>query len=448
MILQNWWFTTLLGTNTPIESPLTNDICADVVIVGGGAAGLSAALHFIGKGLKVVVLERNICGGSSSGKSAGFLTPDSELELSQLIRRFGPQGAKDLWSVPTTGISIMKETVERHSIACDFQVQDSLFLGIGDSGLDAINEEMESRKQLGFDQTLYSKSDLHSVIGSSQYSAAVRYTNTYGIDALMYCQGVKKVLLEHGINIYEASEVLSLTDHCVRTHLGSVTADQIIFCIDKIEPTLSHYANNIFHAQTFLSISEPLNDAMIRSVFPDQPFQCWDSTLVYSYYRLTGDNRILLGGGDMLTTFSKNDVHSPRVINNVIDNFKKFFPQVSDLKFIQYWPGRIDTTRDLLPTILKDEKAPWVHYVLGCVGLPWATYCGNFVARHAYDTKSQLDHHYYQYFRPDRSFFVPLWLEPFIGKQLVFSINNGWAKYYQKDIERDGHVMKLVKSRS
>ncbi|HEX5002147.1 MAG TPA: FAD-binding oxidoreductase [Bacteroidia bacterium] len=434
MILQNWWFTTLLGIEAPVQPPLTGDIRADVLIVGAGAAGLSAALYFIGKGLKVVVLEKNICGGSSSGKSAGFLTPDSELELSQLIRRFGTKGAKDLWSVPVNGIERMKTAIVNHNIACDFQTQDSLFLGIGNSGREAVRDEMQSRQQLGFEQTHYDSEALRKVIGTDAFSGGVRYKNTYGVDALLYCQGLKQVLLENGIALYEATEVLSVSDHCAKTHLGSVTADQIIFCADKIEKKLSHFADNIYHAQTFLSISEPLDDRLVASIFPDERFQCWDSTLVYSYFRLTGDNRILLGGGDMLTTFSKSDVNSSRVIDKVIRHFKKNFPRLRDLKFIQYWPGRIDTTRDLLPTIVKDDAAPWLHFVLGCVGLPWATFCGHFAARHAYDTTRQTDHHYYDYFRADRHFFVPLWMEKVIGKQLVFSINNGWAKYYQKDI--------------
>lgn len=436
-----------MGIENPITPPLKTNIKADVLIVGAGAAGLSAALHFVGKGLKVVVLEKNICGGSSSGKSAGFLTPDSELELSQLVRRFGITGAKDLWSVPVKGIELMKATVQTHQIDCDFQVQDSLFLGIGSSGWEAIQEEMQSRQSLGFEQTLYTQNELKAIIGSDAYSGAVRYKETYGIDALLYCQGVKKILIEQGIEIYEATEVLSVSDHCAKTHLGSVTAEQIIFCADKIEKTLSHYADNIYHAQTFLSISEPLNEQMVNAIFPEDKFQCWDSTLVYSYFRITGDNRILLGGGDMLTTFSKNDVNTARVINKVIGSFKENFPQLKDLKFIQYWPGRIDTTRDLLPTILKDESAPWLHFVLGCVGLPWATFCGNFAARHAFDTKMQNDRHYYDYFRADRRFFVPLWMEKILGKQLVFSMNNGWAKYYQKDLQTDEATRNILRKR-
>ncbi|HWB63081.1 MAG TPA: FAD-binding oxidoreductase [Chitinophagales bacterium] len=434
MILQNWWFTTLLGIEDPIQPPLQEHIKADVCIIGAGAAGLSATYALMDKGLKVVILEKNIFGGSSSGKSAGFLTPDSELELSQLIRRFGKKGAGDLWSVATTGVDMMAGRINKHQLICDFQVQDSLFLGIGESGWNAIEEEMNARKMMGFKQILYTKNELKNIIGSDGYSGAVRYPGTYGVDALLYCQGMKKVLLQNGITIYEASEVIKLGDHCAVTRLGSVTAQQIIFCADKLDTSISHYAKNAYHAQTFLSISEPLNNTMVQEIFPSGKFQCWDSTLVYSYFRLTGDNRLLLGGGDMLTTFSKNDVHSSWVIDSVIKNFKEKFPKLRDLEFIQYWPGRIDTTRDLLPTIVREDERPWLHFVLGCVGLPWATFCGDFAARHAFDDSGCNDHHYYQYFRPDRHFFIPIWMEGLLGKQIVFSLNNGWAKYYQKDV--------------
>lgn len=447
MLLQNWWFTTLLNIGDPIKPTLQTDLEADVVIVGAGAAGLSAAYALMNKGLRVVILEKNICGGSSSGKSAGFLTPDSELELSQLIRRFGKTGAADLWSVATKGVEMMADRIKTHNIKCDFQVQDSLFLGIGDSGWKAIQEEMESRKLMGFAQTLYDKNEVKKIIGTDAYSGAVRYPGTFGVDALLYCQGMKKILIENGIQIYEASEVVSIDDHSVKTHLGTVKANQIIFCADKLQSSLTGFADNVYHAQTFLSISEPLSEKAINEVFPGGKFQCWDSTLVYSYFRLTGDNRLLLGGGDMMTTFRKNDLDSPRVIDKVVREFKEKFPMLHDLEFRQYWPGRIDTTRDLLPTLARDEKRPWIHFVLGCVGLPWATFCGDFAARHAYNDSANNDHHYYDYFRPDRHFLLSLKLEKILGKQIIFSLNNGWAKYYQKDIVNNAETKKIVQRR-
>ena len=104
MLLQNWWYTTLLGIPDAIQPPLRGAITADIVIVGGGAAGLAAAMRVSGAGKDVVLLERNICGGSTTGKSSGFLTPDSDLELQQLERRFGRDGARVCGDAPVRGV--------------------------------------------------------------------------------------------------------------------------------------------------------------------------------------------------------------------------------------------------------------------------------------------------------------------------------------------------------
>lgn len=434
MLLQNWWFTTLIGTKRPIQPPLRGEIKRDILIVGGGAAGLAAAARLAGSGKKVVLIEANICGGSSTGKSAGFLTPDSELELSQLVRRFGTQGAKDLWEVPVRGIQRMLNLIKSGGIDCDLQKQDSLFLGKGRGGMKAVKEEDASRKKLGYESQTYFGEDLTEVIGSRKYTAAVRYRDTYGIDALRYAQGVKGMLLDAGVEIYESTRALAFSGHTVRTHMGSVTADQIIFCADKLGPELNPYYWNVYHEQTFLSITEPLSMAEQNSMFPSEPFQCWDSDLIYSYYRLTGDKRLLLGGGSLMTTYARKDTTTSRVIDHVISGFRSAFPQLRSIRFIQFWMGRIDMTRDLLPTVLKEPDTPWVHRVLGCVGLPWATFCGDFVARQVMQDSKQEDDKYYRYFNVNRKFLIPIWLEKVIGKRFSFVINNAWAKYYQKDL--------------
>ncbi|HEX5358375.1 MAG TPA: FAD-binding oxidoreductase [Candidatus Nitrosotalea sp.] len=432
MILQDWWFTTLLGLKEPIRAPVNGKIKTDVLIVGAGAAGLAAALRFIGSGKKVVLIDKNICGGSSTGKSAGFLTQDSELEMSQLLRKYGTKGAKDLWDVASKGVETMVETIKKHKIECDLQSQDCLFLGNGAGGWNDVLEEADARKKLGYSSTVYSESEVPSVIGSNAYSGAIRYDGTYGINPLLYAQGVKQVLLDNGIEIFESSEVLSWNDHTVHTHLGSVTADQIIFCIDKPKPKITKYYESVYHAQTFLSISEPLGNDDIAKLFPQESLLCWDSDLVYTYFRLTGNKRLLVGGGDLSTTYAKNDTTTPRVIEHVISKLKEKIPSIRSLRFIQYWQGRIDMTRDLVPTVLVDPEHPWVHFVLGCVGLPWATFCGDFAARNVLDDKELDNEKFYQYFSPARKFFLPLWLEHIIGKRIVFTANNAWAKYRQK----------------
>jgi gamma-glutamylputrescine oxidase len=64
MVNQNWWITTLLINSHKYCPPLTRDIECDVLIVGGGFSGISAAAEFLRKGLRVVLIEKNIVGGS------------------------------------------------------------------------------------------------------------------------------------------------------------------------------------------------------------------------------------------------------------------------------------------------------------------------------------------------------------------------------------------------
>ncbi|HEY6808138.1 MAG TPA: FAD-binding oxidoreductase [Gemmatimonadales bacterium] len=432
MILQNWWYTTLLGVETPLAPPLQTDIRVEHLVVGAGMAGLMAALRLADGGASVALVERNILGGSSTGRSAGFLTPDSELELSQVLRRYGPERAHDLWDAPVRGIGLITDAVRAYALACDLLRQDSLFLGNGKSGWHAAQAEVEARRRLGYPQTPYAAAELPAILGSTAYAGGIRYPDCYGINALLFSQGLKQVLRGRGVRVYESTAAIGLHDHTVRTPLGSVTADQIIFCIDKPTPHLSPYAANVFHAQTFLAISEPLGDADVRRLFPGDPLQCWDSDLVYTYWRLTGDQRLLVGGGSALTTFARHAVRSTRVIERVVARFKDKFPFLRHHPWIQYWPGLIDTTRDLLPTVVKDARMPWVHWVLGCVGLPWAAFCGDFAARQVLGTAAE-EARYYDYFRADRRFLIPLWVERMAGKPLVFSVNNAWAKYYQRD---------------
>ena len=115
--------------------------------------------------------------------------------------------------------------------------------------------------------------------------------------------------------------------------------------------------------------------------------QCWDSRLVYTYFRLTGDNRLLVGGGTAITTYLKEAYNNHRIISRVIRRFKKYFPFLEDLAFIQFWPGLIDATRDLLPIIVRPPDQPHLHFVLGSVGLPWAAFSGSFAARNSACTR-------------------------------------------------------------
>ena len=443
MIHQNWWYTTLLIKQFKHCRPLNKSIKCDVLIVGGGLTGVSAAAEFLGKGLSVVMIEKNIVGGGTTGRSAGFLTPDSELELHQLVRRYGVEAAREIWAAPCQGIDRVVSGIKKRNIECGLLEQDSLFLGVGKGGKEAVASELECRETVGFkDQQVYDEAGLKGILGAEAYTAGIRYTGTYGINPLLCCQGFKDLFIENGMQVFESTAIERLEDHTAYTHGGSVTADHIIMAVDKLGRSISPLADEIFHAQTFMSVTEPLTDKELGLLFPSgKQMQCWDSKLVYSYFRLTGDNRLLLGGGSALTTFLKDAYNNPNVIQKVINDFRRHFPCLKDLSFIQFWPGLIDTTRDLLPLIVKPPKHEHLQFILGVVGLPWAAFSGSFAARCALGIADKDYKKYYAYFSSRRSFTWPIGLAKLIGKPMLFSISNGWAKFYQVDKHRKPEEM-------
>jgi gamma-glutamylputrescine oxidase len=439
MVNQNWWITTLMIKEHKHCPPLTQDIKCDVLIVGGGFSGMSAAAEFLSKGLKVVLIEKNIVGGSSSGRSAGFLTPDSELELHQLVRRYGVKAAAEIWEAPCRGIDRLVNTIQKHDLQCGLIKQDSLFLGLGSGGKDAVASERECRESVGFtDQRIYDETQLQTILGAQGYTAGIRYAGTYGVNPLACLQAIKDLLIENGMQVFESTAMERFEDHTAYTHAGSVTADNIIIAVDKLSDSISPLAHEAFHAQTFLSVSEPLTDKELRILFPSgEQMQCWDSKLVYSYFRLTADNRLLLGGGTPVTTFLTDAYNNPGVMKRIIKDFRSHFPQLTDLSFIQFWPGQIDMTRDLLPVIARPPGQEHVRFILGCVGIPWATFCGSFAARNVLGEADVDYRKYFNYFSSRRAFALPSGLGKVIGKPMLFSLNNSWAKFYQVDTLRD-----------
>jgi gamma-glutamylputrescine oxidase len=90
----------------------------------------------------------------------------------------------------------------------------------------------------------------------------------------------------------------------------------------------------------------------------------------------------------------------------------------------------------LLPIIVKPPTAPHLQFILGVVGLPWASFAGSFAARNILGIADEDYKKYYLYFSNRRHFTLPAGLARLISKPILFSLTNGWAKFYQVDSHR------------
>lgn len=407
--------------DTASIEPLRQDITTDVVVVGGGMAGLTAAQSFQEKGLDVVVLEKNYCGSGATGKSSGFITPDSELPLHAFERLYGGEQARQLWEFVTSGVAKIQDNIRTYNLACDYQEQDTLVVASTPGAFTStICKEYDVRSRLGYESSLYSASELPSVLGSSAYHGGISYGGTFGMSAYRYCSGMKDVLRKKGVRIYEESPVFTIGEHEVVTPSAKVAAKYIIVCTDHLTPALGRLAGDVYHAQTFLMMSSPLSDAQITALFPHKKYMMWDTNLIYNYLRITGDNRLMLGGANLLYTYARQEKHNSGFLSQQLQNYcaKKFPDQTVTFEYM--WPGLIGISKDLMPLAGRDTYQPHVYYIAAAAGLPWAAALGMYSAASIVDKETRFDH----YFSPYRTFTIGPLLQTLLGTRLSFALSN------------------------
>lgn len=399
--------------------PLRTDITVDVAIIGGGMAGLSAAQACASKGKKVALLEAFYCGAGASGKSSGFITPNAELSLSDFIALHGQQGATTIWKHIEAGVEHIRKNIIDHQFACDYTAEDSLEVANSTWALRKLREEHESLVELGFKTDFYTKETLPSVLGSTAYCGGVTYPGTFGINAYAYCRQLKEVLSKQGVMIYEETPALAYDAHKVTTLHGKVRADHIIVCVDRFLPSFGTLTKEVYHVQNFLMISQPLDDAELKAMFPSNTMMVWDSDLLYSFYRISA-KRLLLGGGSLFMAYNRYASHQSSYNYHKLTGYiKKKFPQLT-LQFEQMWPGLIGVSKDIAPIAGRDKTRPSIYYIAAAAGLPIATMLGIYCADHIVDGSDELK----DYFSPYRSFPINRGLQTVLGTKLSFALSN------------------------
>jgi gamma-glutamylputrescine oxidase len=419
---------------------LQENIEADAVIVGGGISGLSTAQYLLENlNSKVILLESRYCGAGATGRSSGFITPDSELELNQLVNRFGGGDAKHLWAGAIGACDRIRDNIESFKIECDKVDADSLFIANGQRSFATVRKEHEAHRRCEFPSQLYRESEIQSVLGSDKYNGAHRTPDTFGIDPFAYVQQLRDSLVARGLEVFEETPATEIAGNLVRTPHGNVRAKQIFICMDRYAPDLGIASRDNYHAQTFLILSEPLDAAIRKRLFPEKPMLVWDTDLVYQYFRLTGENRLLVGGGLLRYSFRRHMKHGcNRAVQCLLSYIRRKFRFLEDVRFSHYWPGLIGITKDLLPLAGRSPKNPNHFYAMCAAGLPWSTLAGQVAARQAVEGATEFD----DFFAPGRAFSILEPLQPVTRKPLTFAVSTYNAKQFQR-----GHAIDIARKR-
>jgi gamma-glutamylputrescine oxidase len=419
-------------------APCRENMSADIVVVGGGIAGLTAAQEFRKRGKKVVLLEQYYCGSGASGKSSGFVTPNAELSFTDFSKKYNPEAARTIWDSIEGGVAHIRNNIEKYGIECGYSPQDTLVLATSKKALATLEQECENLVAHGYKASMYSQAELSGHIGgnsgpsasSQNYYGGFEYRDTFNMNSYQYCQGLKEQLIKDGVLIFEETPVLKIEKHAVKTAHATITADYIIVCADRFMPQLKRLEQDVYHVQTFIMLSQQLTPAQIAALFPKGPRLCWDTELIYNYFCVNAHNRLLIGGGSLLNTYDATARYdSSYMVRKLTRTFERYFPDFAlqsnvlknnGLQFEYMWPGLIGISKDIMPISGPDAQDPSIYYVGACAGLPIAAALGRYSAEYYLDGRQDLQ----DYFSPYRSFPIGGLAQSVMGTKLAFAFSH------------------------
>ena len=400
--------------------PCTQNLSIEVAIIGGGIAGLSAAQEFAKQGKKVALFEQYFCGSGATGKSSGFVTPNAELSLTDFAQKFNLDVAHQIWDLISSGVTNISNNIIQNKLNCDFQIQDAFVLAAKKSDTATFTKEHENLHKIGYESKLHDQHSIQSIVNSNQYFGALQYCNSFSFNPFLYCQELKQMLQSQGVLIFEQTPITKISNHHLTTPHATITADIIVVCTDHNFAELQLLKDDVFHAQTFVMASEQLQEDQIKNIFLNKNIMAWDTQLIYNYFRISKDNRLILGGGDIFTSYAHQETHNyARITKKLCNYFEQKFPKLN-IQFEYQWPGLIGISKDIAPMIGRDQKHPHIYCVAASTGIATAAALGVYSAQHITQGRSDLD----EYFSAYRKFPIGGIIQKIIGKRLSFILSN------------------------
>jgi len=384
------------------HEPLQASVTADVAIVGGGLAGLSAAIELAARGHSVVLLEAQEVGSGASGRNGGQAIHGLACDQSTIEDELGEADSKLVWQMVQEGIDLIRERIKRFEIDCEWQ---DGFLGLATSERKARDlRDWADRMAQRYDFALrwIGGKDLPEWIDSPRFKAGVYDAHSGHLHPLKYTLGLAAAASRLGVQIYEQSPVISMeegTTVVLRTAQGQVRASQVLLAgnvyLQEFSPQLAPQLNaRIMPVGTYIVCSEPLEAERLRRLIPSRAAAC-DTNFVLDYFRPTADSRMLYGGGVSYTTATPRDMFERMRRQMCLS-----FPQLSDVKIEYAWGGFVDISMNRAPDFGRIGAAKNVYYLQGFSGhgLALTGLAGKLVAEAMsgdagrFDTFSQIKH--------------------------------------------------------
>jgi glycine/D-amino acid oxidase-like deaminating enzyme len=357
------------------EAPLEGEVQADVVVIGAGFTGLSAAYNLLldEPAMRVVVMESNIVGYGASGRNGGFSMTLFGLEPAVTKMLFGQQRTVEAHRYMEHAVDYVQALVEKYGIASDYEHTGFLRVATTPSYVKRIQHDMEILTEMGIGGLEWWEADrVREEVNSPLFLGAWWEPRCGLLNPAKHVRELKRIAKEAGAVIYEESPVLEIerrNSFILTTPTGRVTAERIIFATNAWSHLIPQLRRKQVPAFTHMVVTEPLSEERLAPIGWRKRQGIEDARNLVHYFRLTADNRLAMGGRDVSIAFGGDmecDLNA-RVFEKLESDVVDIFPSLEGVRFVDRWGGPVSVPVDMAPAIgfVGDRRAV---YSLGCVG--------------------------------------------------------------------------------
>jgi len=349
----------------PEAPPLQTGRAADVIIVGAGYTGLSAALHLAERGTDAIVLEAREIGFGGSGRNVGLVNAGLWLAPDEIELRLGKEAGARLNGALGDSPALVFSLIERHGIECEALRNGTLHLAHSTDGLAELKRRAAQWLSRGAPVKVIDKATTTQLTGSEIYHGALYDLRAGTLNPLGYVRGLARAAQQAGASIHCHSPAKALSRHGdhwqVTTPAGMVSGEAVILATNAYSDDLWPGLKSVIIPIHFFQLAtKPLGDNVRATIFPERQ-GAWDTQKVMTSFRVDAAGRLSVGS---LGKLPDNDDAS---LKSWADHtLKRTFPQLDRTSWDFGWSGLLAFTPAHLPSL--HQLAPRLLTCLGYSG--------------------------------------------------------------------------------
>lgn len=348
-----------LGGELPAET--------DVLVVGSGLTGLTAAWRLVGGGKTVAVLDSGEVAGGASSVNGGMVSPDVKAGMRAVLSTHGQDIAREIWAATVRSVELVADLASLPGVDALTHQAGLAALGWTSRQRDTFTENVAwYRDNFHTRWELIDGKELGQIVGGDYFDSALFEPEGIGVHPARLSFGLAARVVDMGAILVEHCEAISVQrsgDHLlVRTSEGEVKAGEVILATNGYTTRRPSAVLDrlVVSVGSYIIVTEPLDEEKAAQVFPTGAMTYTRQRLL-NYMRRTHDNRILLGGRRNLHPGLDLELTAQALRQRLVT----FWPWLAETEITHVWGGKLGVPFDLTPHIGRVGES-W--YALGYAG--------------------------------------------------------------------------------